>query len=120
MRNNRVFIISANSERDEDEERSVDELSTKLKTIENDASYWNLLHIGTIICISVIQLTIIMLIPRHNSIIYPFYWFEIPIATLFSSIIVAFNIMASIYLFTNQKALLKFAIFLKFYLVYAR
>ena len=119
MRNNQVFIISVNSERDEDEGRRVDEAFTEIKTMVNVASYWNLLHIGTIISISVIPLTTRMLIPRHNSIIYPSYWFEAPIYQFFTSIIVAVNVMMSIYLFTNQKALLKFACFFKFYFVIA-
>ena len=119
MRNNQVFTISVNSVRDEDEERRVDETSSKIKIIDNDASYWNFLHIATIICISVFQLTIVMLIPRHNSIIYPFYWFEVPILLLYTVIIVTVTIMTSIYLFTNHKVLLKIASFLKFYMVYA-
>ena len=112
-------MISANAERDEDEERKVDETSTGIKSIEIDASYWNLLHIGTIICISVMPLTIVMLVPRHNSIIYPSYWFELPILTFYISIFMAVNIMTIIYLLTNQKAVLKTAIFLKLYLVFA-
>ena len=119
MRNSRVYIISANWERDEDEQRKVDETSTEIKSIENDASYWNLLHIGTIMSISVIPLTIVMLIPRHNSIIYPSYWFELPILTFYISIFMAVNIMTIIYLLTNQKALLRIAIFLKLYSVFA-
>ena len=119
MRNNRVFKISANSERDEDEEGKVDETSTEIKSVENDASYWNLLHIGTIMSISVIPLTVVMLIPRHNSIIYPSYWFELPILALYISIFTAFYLMTIIYLLTNQKEILKIAIFLKLYLVFA-
>ena len=114
-----LFKISANSERDEDEERKVDETSTQIKHVENDASYWNLQHIGTIISISVIPLTVVMLIPRHNSIIYPSYWFEVPILTLYLTIFEAVNINTIIYLLTNQKEILKIAIFLKLYLVFA-
>ena len=119
MRNNQIFIISVNSEKDEDEERGVDETATEIKNTENDASYWNFLHIGTIICISVTQLTLVMLVPRHNSIIYPSYWFEMPILLCFNSITVTVNIIASIFLFTNQKAILKIANFLRFYSLYA-
>ena len=119
MRNNQVFIIIVNSENDEDEERRVDKTSTGIKTIEKEASYWNFLHIATIVYISVIQLAIIMLIPRHNSIIYPFYWFEIPIVQFYVSMVVTVNIMTSIYLFTNHKELLKITSFLKLYLAHA-
>ena len=49
MTNNQIFIVSVNSEKDDDEERGVDETSTEIKNIVNDASYWNFLHIGTIV-----------------------------------------------------------------------
>ena len=115
MRNNKVFIISENPQTNEFEEQNVDETSKEIKTIDNDASYWNIFHVGTIVCISGIQLAVMVLVPRHNSIIYPSYWFEFPLIQCYTSIIATINIMTSIYLFTNQKTLLDIAIFLKFY-----
>ena len=117
MKNNQVFIFCVNSEKMEDGVQRVNTTSTEIKTIKNDASYWSFLHIVTIICISAIQLPIVMLVPRHNSIIYPSYWFEIPVLQFYICIALTVNIIMSIYLFTNRKELLKITSFLKFYLV---
>ena len=117
MKNNQVSIFCVNSEKMEDGVQRVDTTSTEIKTIKNDASYWSFLHIVTIICISAIQLPIVMLVPRHNSIIYPSYWFEIPVLQFYICIALTVNIIMSIYLFTNCKELLKITSFLKFYLV---
>ena len=42
-----------------------------------DIKYRNGLHVLTILCCSALATSIFALIPRHNSIIEPSYWFEI-------------------------------------------
>ena len=63
-----------------------DENDTKelTKPLESTASYWNVLHIFTVIGITALSLSPQMMIPRHNPILYQSYWPEymIVLATL--------------------------------------
>ena len=44
------------------------------------SSYWNVLHILGILLGSALAISVLTLIPRHNSILEPIYWFEINMA----------------------------------------
>ena len=46
------------------------------------ASYWNALYVLLILGISILTTSIFTLIPRHNSMAYPEYWFEMAIMLL--------------------------------------
>ena len=48
-------------------------------TVPIKASYWNALYIPLILGISILTTSILTLIPRHNSMAYPEYWFEMAI-----------------------------------------
>ena len=71
MANNQVSIISVELQTNEERRIEGNEGKAKSAETENDISYWNLLHIVTIVCTTALLLSVQMLIPRHNSIINP-------------------------------------------------
>ena len=51
--------------------------------LEKDASYWNGLYAPLILGVCILTTSILTLIPRHNSIAYQEYWFEMAIILIF-------------------------------------
>ena len=45
----------------------------------SNSNYWSMLHVFSILCLSGLAMSILTLIPRHNSILDQSYWFEISI-----------------------------------------
>ena len=70
-----TYIIKVSESPLEEKERKQDiTVNVPIK-----ASYWNALYIPLILGISILTTSIFTLIPRHNSMAYPEYWFEMAI-----------------------------------------
>ena len=50
------------------------------KSDDDNNNYWSWLHLFTILCFCGLAMSTLTLIPRHNSILDPSYWFEINIS----------------------------------------
>lgn len=111
-----ISIISVESQTNEDRIIEKNEVKAEPAVTENGVSVWNLLHVVTIVCTTALLLSPQMLIPRHNSIIYPTYWFKFPILVSFYMMISTTQLIGSIYFFTNQASLLNIGVFFKIYL----
>ena len=103
-----ISIISVESQTNEDRIIEKNEVKAEPAVTENGVSVWNLLHVVTIVCTTALLLSPQMLIPRHNSIIYPTYWFKFPILVSFYMMISTTQLVGSIYFFTNQAKLVNF------------
>ena len=121
MANDKISIITVESATnvvvrlEEDQGKEEEE---EVEVIENDTSFWNFLHIVTIICTTAIILSPQMLIPRHNSIIYPAYWFEFPLLSIYYAMVGPSALMCSIYVFTGQSTILAAGTYIKIFLWY--
>ena len=49
---------------------------TETKIILDSVSYWNFLYILAILVGCLLATSVVTLIPRHNTIFYPEYWYE--------------------------------------------
>ena len=88
------------------------------RNIIHEVSYWNSLYFFGILAAVCLNAAILFLIPRHNSILYPQFWYE----TLFYVIIgISTRHSAShileLFIFTNQQALLRISHYLKVFLI---
>ena len=59
--------------------------------IPTNASYWNALYVPLILGVCILTTSILTLIPRHNSLAYPEYWFEMAII-----LVLAFSISSTV------------------------
>ena len=86
------------------------------KVKSTQPSYWNLLHLATIEGTSILFLLPSLWIPRHNSIYYPDFWYEIIIliAPTASFTGTAMSMLECV-IFTKQKSLLKISVVLKMF-----
>ena len=82
----------------------------------NEVSYWNLLHLITILGASTLALMPQMLIPRHHPIFYSEYWLEGMVFPLIASCTSTMKSMVDYVAFTNEKSLLKLGILLRIFL----
>ena len=83
------------------------------RALGSNASYWNLLHIFTILAFSALVLSPQLLIPRHNSIYYPNYWHEIIIVIVVATFCLSMRTLMEFIVFTKEKSLLKIGVLLK-------
>ena len=70
---------------------------------ETKASYWNILHVFSILVLNSISLSPQLLIPRHNSIYYPEYYHELPMSTTISTLSVVLRYLMDCVIYTNEK-----------------
>ena len=70
-----ISVINVQAISPEDEPRGQEISVVNIK----NASYWNALYVLLILGISILTTSIFTLIPRHNSMAYPEYWFEMAI-----------------------------------------
>ena len=83
--------------------------------VEN-ASYWNVLHVFTVLGTSALFLSPQLLIPRQNSIYYPSYWYEINILGGTVSFIASVKLLLECAIYMKEKSLCTITVFLKLYL----
>ena len=82
-----------------------------------EVSYWNSLYFFGILAALCLNAAILFLIPRHNSILYPEFWYEIlcyiviGVSTRHSA-----SHILELYIFTNQQDLLRKSHYLKVFL----
>ena len=81
-----------------------------------NASYWNILHILTTLGTSTLILSLQLLIPRHNSIYYPEYWYETNILGLTVALIATIKFSAECAVYTKERSLLSISMLVKMYL----
>ena len=83
--------------------------------LENNASYWNICHVFTILMISAVGLSTQMLIPRQNSIIYQSYWLEVNELMAFTALIADVNMVTELFAFIRHDHFMTFSYFVKMY-----
>ena len=72
-------------------------------------SYWNGFHAVSILIVCIVNTAMITLIPRHNSLEYPRYWYESMIPYIFAYVCrIPFAMIMELYFFTNTRQLLSF------------
>ena len=81
-----------------------------------NASYWNIFHILTTIATSTFILSLQLLIPRHNSIYYPEYWYETNILGLVVALTATIKFSAECAVYTKENSLLSISMLVKMYL----
>ena len=97
-----------------DERKSSSKIEKIVHQISDvDCSYWNCLHSLSILFACILYTSCLTLFPRHNTILYPDYWYELLI--LFAGISVRNSAltMAELNIFTNEKAFLSFTVVAK-------
>ena len=117
-------ISSATSKTEENSVFSLEELPTTAEVeeinensavtpIPENVSYWNLFHVITILGWFTTFFLPFAFIPRHNSILYPEYWYEINISIVAASLYSTVNMLLNCFVFTSQKKLISFGVLLK-------
>ena len=77
------------------------------------AGYWNCLYGLLILFACILYTSVLTFIPRHNSILYPDYWYEAMILFIGISIRNTALTIVELYIFTNAKALLSMQVIFK-------
>ena len=106
-----VIRLDVKSRNIEDGDENKTKESNKL--LKNTASYWNVLHIFTVIGATALYLSPQMTIPRHNPILYQSYWpvYMIVLATLALSGTI--DLVVTVYCFTSQRKVVTSGVFVK-------
>ena len=90
------------------------------KDISDGVSYWNILYFLVIVAGGFAAVCIVTLIPRHNTIFYPEFWYEPMILfTVTICLRLTFATILELYIFTNVSELLSRKIFLKLLFAYS-
>ena len=77
-----------------------------------DATYWNGLHVVSILIACILNASTLTLVPRKNSIKHPEYWYESIILVVFGHTLRrSFVMITELYFFTNTKQLITAKIF---------
>ena len=105
-------VISVISVQDSLPPKRLEENSKEYKEKRNEinsskVSYWNFLHGFLILAGCLSAASLVTLIPRHNTIFYPEFWYE-PIVLFVSTVCLRLTIatLAELYVFTKVKELL--------------
>ena len=106
------------------QKESEDEFKTgskkETKIVSNSVSYWSFLYILVILVVCLLATSVVTLIPRHNTIFYPEYWYE-PMVLFILTAGLRFSLatIAEFYIFTKVEELLSVKTFLKVFLGYS-
>ena len=80
-------------------------------------SYWNGLYLIVILAISILMTSILTLIPRQNSVLYPIYWYEIALMYIFVlPANAAFTHILELFIYLNITELASIKLGLKYFL----
>ena len=79
-------------------------------------SYWNWFHILSILCCCGLAMSMMTLMPRHNSILEPSYWFEVNITTSAAYFMMTAMIVLDFWILFGRKSFVYVRFFLKNYL----
>ena len=115
-----VINVPESSPQKESEDEFKTESKTETKTISSSVSYWNFLYILVMLVGCLLATSVVTLIPRHNSIFYPEYWYE-PMVFCILTVGLRFALatIAELYIFTNVEELLFINTFLKVFVGYS-
>ena len=103
---------------DNDQQDSIQEISMDSSCESINASKWNIFRIPVILLACILNTSIVTLIPRHNSILYPNYWFEtIFVFILAYCINTTANVLLELFVFTRVHELLSVRNILKIFLI---
>ena len=112
MNINKIGVISVNKFSSKFGAAQTPKMKRTDSSVEH-SSYWNLLHIAGILTGCALVLSPQTLIPRHNSIIYQQYWFELNIPVTVVFLMTSANRISDCYIFTKCKQLISIQVFLK-------
>lgn len=92
----------------------------KERHVSQDVSYWNIMYVLVILGGCTLATSVVTLLPRHNTIYYPEFWYE-PIILFVFTIALRLTIatIVEFYIFTNVPELLSKKVFLKLFLAYS-
>ena len=107
-------------EEDNFEQNAKDQISS-IRQVAGDSDiankgYWNWLHICSILCCCGLAMSMMTLIPRHNSILDPSYWFEVNITTSTAYFMMTAMIVLDFWILFGRKSFVYVRFFLKNYL----
>ena len=88
------------------------------RALHNNASYWNLLHVITILGACAFSLSPQLLVPRYNNIYYPEYLHEVLFLYPIPCLVETMSQVLHFVVFTNQKSLVKISFVVKIWLCY--
>ena len=95
--------------RREDERKSSSKVEANAPQISDvNCSYWNCLHSLSILFACILYTSVLTLFPRHNTILYPNYWYELLMLFVGISVRNSALTVTELYIFTNEKAFLSF------------
>ena len=102
--------IKAPSRGDDERKSSIKFEANAPQISDVNCSYWNSLHSLSILFACILYTSCLTLFPRHNTILYPDYWYELLI--LFAGISVRNSALTvtELNIFTNEKAFLSFTV----------
>ena len=110
--NIKIFEISSHVENENNYTNEINYVTRK------SISYWNGLHILSILAICAVHLIPLSIIPRNNSIIYQSYWFEFNLPVAIFMILMTANDLLNLLVFTKEESLLCKPVFLRLYSLY--
>ena len=102
----------------EDASKIEDQKTTK--TVPNHVSYWNFLYIFAILVGCISATSIVTLIPRHNTIFYPEFWYE-PMILFLSTLCPRLTVatILELYILTGVEELRSIKVVLKLFFGYS-
>ena len=86
------------------------------KSDNPNINYWSGLHVFTVLCCCSLAMSVLTLIPRHNSILEPAYWFEVNIPSAMACFIVTTMIVLDFIVIFEKNYLITIKFFLMTYL----
>ena len=89
------------------------------KSRNRNSSYWNLLHVFSILAICAVHLIPLSIIPRTNSIIHQSCWFEFNFVVVFFMVLMTANDLLNLLIYTKENSLLSASVFLRLYSLYS-
>ena len=109
---NKIFLISEMKNlRDilsgEEESRGVGNPSSR------SISFWNMLHVFWILVVCAFSISVLLLIPRHNSIMLPEYWFEANFPAAMGMLLFTLRIVLDFFILTENQEVISISYFLK-------
>ena len=111
-----LSIIHANQSLQDMNRNNFLENDSSDKGIGERNSYWNALHIISIIFVSVVISSVWTLIPRENTIFYPDHWYEMLIAYIIGiQLRITANLIMEIVIFLKVKSFLSIRVFFELY-----
>ena len=114
MTTKKIFSITG---REVSGETSLKKSNGRKLRSKDDAAYWEGIHIFSIFFACGLAMSILTLIPRHNSILEPEYWFETTIPMGFASILIQAEFFLELYVLIGKDSTITMKLYAKTLLV---